>query len=282
MSSPLAIGAVSAVLRNLLDNGLIDVSGVLGPVTVSAIAPDRIDLAAADAVPRLNVFMHHAGENTALRNMDLPARNAWGDRIANPPLALDLDYLITAYGFADLQAEILLGYAMHVLHERPVLDRAAIRRALDPSPLDVSMLPPAFQALVASDLAEQFEAIRITPLPMNGDEMSKLWSAVQSHYRPSAAYRVSVLLIEAPRTARRSLPVLSRGVVDVATGRDRGVVVQPDMLPPGPTLLRVVPPMQQAAARLGDTVAIEGVRLDGNNVRARLRHRLLAGPADLS
>ena len=32
MSSPLAIGAVSAVLRNLLDNGLVDVSGVLGPV----------------------------------------------------------------------------------------------------------------------------------------------------------------------------------------------------------------------------------------------------------
>ena len=52
---------------------------------------------------------------------------------------------------------------MHLLHERPVLDRAAIRRALDPSPLDVSMLPPAFQALVASDLADQVEQIKITP-----------------------------------------------------------------------------------------------------------------------
>ena len=35
----------------------------------------------------------------------------------------------TAYGVDDFQAEILLGYAMHLLHERPVLDRAAIRRA---------------------------------------------------------------------------------------------------------------------------------------------------------
>lgn len=281
MSSPLAIGAVSAVLRNLLDNGLVDISGTLGPVTVSVIAPDRIDLDAADAAPRLNLFMHHAGENAAWRNRELPSRNALGDRITNPPLALDLDYLVTAYGFADLQAEILLGYAMHVLHERPMIDRAAIRRALDPSPLDVSMLPPAFQALVASDLADQFEAIRITPMPMSGDEMSKLWAALKTHYRPSAAYRVSVLLIEGTRAARAPLPVLSRGIVDADTGRDRGVVVQPDLLPPGPTLLKVLPPLQQSAARLGDTVALEGVRLTGANVRARLRHRLVDGAVEL-
>ena len=31
--------------------------------------------------------------------------------------------------------------------------------------------------------------------------MSKLWSAIQSHYRPSAAYQVSVVLIEAKRPA---------------------------------------------------------------------------------
>ncbi len=281
MSSPLAIGAVSAVLRNLLDNGLVDISGALGPVTVSAIAPDRIDLDAADASPRLNLFMHHAGENAAWRNRELPSRNALGDRITNPPLALDLDYLVTAYGFADLQAEILLGYAMHILHERPMLDRAAIRRALDPSPLDVSMLPPAFQALVAADLADQFEAVRITPVPMSSDEMSKIWSAVKTHYRPSAAYRVSVLLIETTRAARSSLPVLSRGIVDEDTGRDRGVVVQPDLLPPGPTLLKVVPPLQQSAARLADMVSVGGVRLNGANVRARLRHRLVDAPLDL-
>ena len=32
MSSPLAIGAVSAVLRNLLDNGLVDIGVPLNPV----------------------------------------------------------------------------------------------------------------------------------------------------------------------------------------------------------------------------------------------------------
>lgn len=281
MSSPLAIGAVSAVLRNLLDNGIVGVSGALGPVTVSALAPDRIDLDDANPPPRLNLFMHQASANAAWRNQVLPTRGAGGERAANTPLALDLHYLVTAYGFDDFQAEILLGYAMHLLHERPVLDRAAIRRALDPSPLDVSMLPPAFAALVASDLADQIEAIRITPAAMGADEMSKLWSAVQSHYRPSAAYQVSVVLIEGTKPVRSTLPVLSRGPVDLGTGRDRGVVVQPDLLPPGPTLLSVELPNKQSAARLGDTITLGGVRLEGSGVRARLRHRLLTTAVEL-
>src|SRR5215813_1058101 len=136
-------------------------------------------------------------QTCALPISDLPSRSAvTGERLSNAPLALDLHYVLTAYGKADFQAEILLGYAMHLLHERPVLDRAAIRRALNPSPLDVSMLPPAFQALTASDLADQVELIKITPATMSSDDMSKLWAAIQSHYRPSSAYQVSVVLIE--------------------------------------------------------------------------------------
>jgi hypothetical protein len=282
MSSPLAIGAVSAVLRNLLDNGLVDISGVLGPVTVSVVAPDRVDVDEANFAPRLNLFMHQALPNAAWRNRELPSRAPTGERITNAPLALDLHYLVTAYGVADFQAEILLGYAMHLLHERPLLDRAAIQRALDPSPLDVSMLPPAFQALAASDLAEQIEAVRITPVAMNTDELSKLWSASQSHYRPSAAYQVSVVLIEGRRPAGSPLPVLSRGPVDVATGRDRGVVVQTDLLPPGPTMLSITLPDRQAAARAGDLVTISGVRLEGAGLRALLRHRLVATPLEVA
>ncbi len=70
-------------------------------------------------------------------------------------------------------------------------------RALDPSPLGPSILPPAFQALAAADLADQVEAVTVTLEPMDTEEMSRLWSAIQAHYRPTAAYVVSVVLIEA-------------------------------------------------------------------------------------
>lgn len=284
MSSPLAIGAVSAVLRNLLDNGLIEAGAVMGAhVKVSAVAPDTIDLKSVEDPPRLNLFLHQVTPNLGWRNSALPSRGAIsGVRLTNAPLAIDLHYILTAYGRADFEAEILLGYAMHLLHERPVFDRASVRRALDPSPLDLSMLPPAFQALTASDLADQVELIKITPAAMGGDEMSKLWAAIQSNYRPSAAYQVSVVLIEGTQPGRTPLPVLSRGKVDPTTHRDRGVVVNADMQPPLPTLFTAKPQLEQSGARLGDTVTLSGARLSGSGHRVRLAHRLLAAPIEFT
>jgi Pvc16 N-terminal domain len=275
MSSPLALGAVSAVLRNLLDNGMVDIGTPLGSVTVTSVAPDTITLDDPDAPPSLNLFLYRVTPNPGWRNASLPSYGTNGDRIANPPLALDLHYLVTAYGTSDFQAEILLGYAMSLLHERPVLDRDAIRRALDPSPLGPTILPPAFQALTASDLADQVEAITVTLEPMDTEEMSRLWSAIQAHYRPTAGYLVTVALIEARKPSRSALPVLSRGPVDAATGRDRGVVVEPGLQPPYPTIERVAPPDEQTAARLGETVRLLGHHLDGTSVVARFAHRLL-------
>src|SRR5829696_2358178 len=282
MSSPLAIGAVSAVLRNLLDNGLVDIGAPLSPVNVTAVAPDRIDLEDADATPSLNLFLYRTSLNQGWTEVGLPMFDGNGTRLTHPPLALNLHYLLTAYGVADFQAEILLGYAMHLLHERPFLDRDAIRRALDPSPLGSSILPPAFQALTAADLADQLEAVTVTQEPMDTEEMSRLWSAIQAHYRPTASYLASVVLIEARAPSRTPLPVLSRGPVDPATGRDRGVVVEPSLLPPFPTIVRVAPPDEQPAARLGETVRLEGHHLSGATITARFAHRLLEEPNELT
>ena len=278
MSSALAIGAVSAVLRNLLDNGLVDVGPAVGSVKVTAVAPDTVKLDDPDAGPSLNLFLHRVTPNPGWQNVALPAYDGNGTRLTNPPLALDLHFLVTAYGSGDFQAEILLGYAMSILHERPVLDRAAIRRALDPSPLGPSILPPAFQALTASDLADQVEAVTVTLEPVDSEEMSRLWSAIQAHYRPSAAYVVSVVLIQATKPTRAALPVLSRGAVDPVSGREAGVLVQPDLGPTVPTLLTVRPPGEQVAARLGEVVRLTGAHLDGTGVEVDFVHRLLAEP----
>jgi hypothetical protein len=283
MSSPLAIGAVSAVLRNLLDDGLVEAGAAMGStVSVSAVAPDTINLDNNNDPPRLNLFLYRVTPNQGWSNVDLPSRSTvTGERLTNAPLALDLHYVLTAYGKADFQAEILLGYAMHLLHERPILDRAAIRRALNPSPLDVSMLPPAFAALSASDLADQVELIKITPAAISSDDMSRLWSAIQTHYRPSSTYQVSVVLIEGTKPAVSPLPVLSRGKRDPVTHRDRGVVVNPDLLPPLPTLFSADTLVPQTGARPSDQVVIGGVRLAGTGHVVRLMHRLFAQPFEL-
>ena len=275
MSNALAIAGVTAVLRDLLDSGLIDhdVVDAMGQgVAVTAVAPDTIRLEGTDARPQLNIFLYQATPNAAWRNMQLPSRDGNGARMSNPPLALDLHYLVTAYGVTDLQAEVLLGYAMQLLHETPALSRNAIRTALNPpsAPVSGALLPSIYQALRASDLAEQYEQIKITPTPMNTEEMSKLWSALQAHYRPTASYQATVVLIEATRPARAPLPVLTRGpaitsAVDPSKKIETGVVVQATLDSPFPEIDDIELPASQIVAHLGDNVTLKGNNLDGSN-----------------
>ena len=212
MSNALAIAAVTAVLKDLLNNGLIghDLASAVGAVTVTAKPPDLITTGVSEAA-QLNLFMYHATENAGWRNVGLPAMGVDGQRLANPPLPLNLHYLLMAYGAAEFQAEILLGYAMHLLHENPVLGRDAIRTALaPPAPVGGSELPPAYQALSAADLADQVELIKLSPEALSVEDLSKLWTAFGAKYRPTAAYQASVVLIQGTRSTRSALPVRNR------------------------------------------------------------------------
>jgi hypothetical protein len=216
MSSALAIASVTAVLRDLLNNGLIDhdVSAAVGNVTVSSTSPDRITLGLQTTQSQLNLFLYQASPNASWRNVGLPSRNGDGERISNPPLALNLHYLLTAYGALDLHAEILLGYGMQLLHETPVLTRRAIRTSLAaPSSVGgVDSLPAQMRALFTSELAEQVEQIKIIPETPNTEELSRLWAALGAPYRPTAAYQVSVVLIQSKQTTKAALPVRERNI----------------------------------------------------------------------
>jgi hypothetical protein len=275
MSNALAIASVTAVIKDLLDNAMIDhsLSTVVGDrVTITALPPDRIG-AGGNEIVQLNLFLYNIAPNPGWRNTGLPSRNNEGQRLTNPPLAIDLYYLLSAYGIEDFDSEILLGYAMQTLHEMPVLTRDAIRKALEPvSPVDGSHLPEGMKDLSASDLAEQVEMIKITPHSISTEEISKLWSAFQANYRPSVAYNVSVVLIESKYQTRSPLPVISRGHPDTTTGRDEGVITQPDLLPPFPTIQDVKPPDQQPSIRMGERLVVSGHHLDGDQVAVLLTH----------
>jgi hypothetical protein len=256
VSSALALAGVTAVLRDLLNDGIVNqnVSGVVGStVTVTTLPPDRVMASDGTEATQLNLFLRQVTPNLGWRNEGLPSREGSGrNRLSNPPLALDLHYLISAYGAADLHAEIVLGYAMQLLHENPVITREAIRIALQPPPDDAATLPPALRALADSGLQDQVEQLRITPEYLNSEEISKFWTAAQARYRSSAAYQVSVVLIQATDPTRTPLPVLSR----------QGFV-RPDLLPPVPTIDAIVPDAGQPVALLGTTISLNGHHLDG-------------------
>jgi hypothetical protein len=217
VSNALAIAAVTAVLKDLLNNGVIDqdLSAVVGTtVDVTALAPDMIDLDKLTG-SQLNLFLYRVTPNQGWRNVGLPERDGNGQRVDNPPLALDLHYLLTAYGKEEYHAEILLGYATQLLHQTPVLTRDAVRTTLGPPhppPLGANILPKSMQALSAAALADQVELIKIVPQTLTTEEISRLWAAFQVHYRPTAAYQASVVLIQSDRPTKSAPPVRSRGV----------------------------------------------------------------------
>lgn len=241
MSNALAIAGVTAVLRDLLNEGMINhnIASSVGNVKITSDPPDTIKTTGADADSRLNLYMYRVTPNQGWRNEGLPSRGANGTRLTNPALALDLHYLLTAYGKEQFHTDILLGYGMQLLHETPVLVRDRIRQSLGGAPpvSGAGVLPSTYPALAAADLAEQVEQVRIAPEFMNTEEMSKLWSAMQASYRPTAAYMASVVLIESRRPAKSALPVRQRNIAVRALNRPVIERVSPQLVAPGGTLV---------------------------------------------
>lgn len=259
MAGPFALAAVSAVLKDLLNDGLAnhDLSP-LGNVLVTALPPDRIPVTAADERSQINIFLYQATHNAALRNLDLPSRSPTGERISNAPLALDLRYLVTAYGREELHGDALLGFAMQVLHENPVLTRAMIDATLRPALPPGLSLPPGLEMISTSDLADQIESIKLVPVRLDTEELARLWSAMQAKYRPTAAYMVSVVLLETATAAKAPLPVLRQG----DSGRG-GAAAASGLLAPVPTILSVTLPGNRNQALPGDAIAITGHHFSG-------------------
>jgi len=256
MSGALAIAAVTAALRDLLTDGLLDHDlSAVGSVTVTALPPDRVTTGQNEP-NQLNLFLYQVTPNLGWRNEGLPSRDGNGRRVSNPPLALDLHYIMTAYGSQDFNAEVLLGYGMQLLHETPVLSRAQLRTVLGgASPVDGTILPPILGSLSALDLADQVELIKITPVTLSTEDLSKMWTAMQARYRPTMAYLVSVVLIQATGATKAAPPVLKRG------GDDRGPVALasgfPSLSGARPALSQLLPAM-----RLGDDLLLSGSDLD--------------------
>jgi hypothetical protein len=231
MSNSLAIAATTFTLRSLLMRGL-----GISDVTVKPpdVAKQNVQTS------RVNLFLYQTAVDAAWRNLDLPHQVKPGET-GQPPLPLCLYYLVTAYdaGDDDAKAQQLLGKAMSVLHDHPLLGAEEIKNATSAD-------------LADSDLHNQIERIRITPQPLSLEEVSKLWAAFQTNFRLSVAYQVAVILIESTRPTRTPLPVLTQGK------DDRGPAAQGDLIPPFPAIDRIDVPDGRSSALLDDQLTLVG------------------------
>src|SRR5918912_1180241 len=128
MSNFLAIGGVSASLQTLLrDRMELPPPMIRSDLQVAISTPQPEDDAAAAEPTRINLFLYRAMENGALKNQMIPGQGHPSE-YGHPPLSLVLHYMLTAYGATDdnglvneTRAHFLLGSAMRVLHDFPVI-----------------------------------------------------------------------------------------------------------------------------------------------------------------
>jgi hypothetical protein len=222
--SYLAIGAVTKAVAELLSKKM-NRPALLGSVVpkVTALPPDDERVGENDGV---NLFLYRVSVNPFLSN------TGWrGDRqnpsgAKRPPLALTLHYLLTAYAkkadgaaLDDITSHQLLGNAMTILHEYPVLND------VHDGDFDATL-----DAQFAPELRNAFEKIKVSIVPTTTtEEFSKIWTGFSKAIRLSVLYEVSLVQI-APSAPSPSVGPPVQGVqLSVATG---GVPVVESVSPP--------------------------------------------------
>jgi hypothetical protein len=266
VSNPVAIAATTLTLQTILQTAIVnDPSDTdLTDTTVTILPPDKAR--SNSSANQLNLFLYQILPDAAWRNMNIPNQVMPGET-GNPPLALTLHYLITAFG-KDNDTTLpyghhLLGKAMSVLYDHALLGPDEIRTYATPS-------------FPANNLDQQIERVRITLQPLTLDEIAKLWSGLVTQYRLSVGYEVSVMLIDSTQPKKTPLPVLTRGPAD------KGFPSQASLTPSLPTLSQILFPNAQVAARLGDTLVFNGFNLDGADVGLVFNHPLWTSTVEIA
>ena len=257
MSNHLAIAHVTAALGKIaLAAAKAEVSGAgltYGP-------PD-----ASDPSSRVNLYLYQVVPNAARANDELPSRASDGKLVARPRAALDLHFLFSFHGNNEpFAAERMAGAVARELHTNPILDSQRLSNGSSGE-----------EKLKKSDLSSAPDRIRVTPMLLSLEEMSRLWSVlVQKPHVLSLAYEASVVLIDAVTNPGARLPVLRRG------SDGRGAIVGTDRVPrlgaawigftDAPPTSRPLASLPSAA--LGTTVIVEGTNLDCESLELLFSH----------
>lgn len=216
MSNALALAHVTQALALLIENNV-------GPEFGEAVKVEPRKPPADPQLeqPTISVFLYQVTPNTSRRNDDLPTRAADGTLVKRPAAALDLHYVISAYGDEkELVGQRLLGSVVRTLHEIPVLPKDVIEQAGERP------------YLAGSDLAESAQRVRFTPTVMDVDETSKLWGMLyQTPYALSVVYQAALVLIDGRQTPVPGTPV-ERPQVRVLPFGAPGAPVPPGEQPP--------------------------------------------------
>lgn len=226
MAGVTAIQGVDDTLKKLTSDAVASLSQ-RPEVTIGPLDRDTEDL-------RLNWFLYRISPNAAYWNMEPPA-TGWTTARGCPPLALRLQYLLTAFpasatngGDQEQFAHAALAATMQALHANAILGE------------DDPATSPLAKPLV--------EPLRISLEMLDLEALSKLWTATTQPLRLSVGYEVSLVIVDSPAVHAAGPPVKEGGVVVAPTIGPRLRAVDPARVSFGDELLVAVEGLTAGAA----------------------------------
>ncbi len=164
-----AIKDIEETLKNLLKVGLDETFGE-DKVNITFEIPKEIK---EDDKNEVSVFLYQIFENMYLQNGE--SQRIDNNLLQQPPMYLDLLYLITSYG---KDKKLILGRVMQIFFDNAIMDSTIMQGSLSGADEDLKLL--------------------FNPLSL--DDLTKIWSAFQViGYRPSVSYMITPLKIDSSR-----------------------------------------------------------------------------------
>lgn len=138
----------------------------------------------AEEGTRITLWLYRVAVNEhSRRQVSLHASDAGAG-----PIALDLHFLMSAWGMSAEDEQVTLAWALHHLHQHPVLD--------------ASSLSP--EARWGHD-----EVIQIVPSELSTEDLMRVWDALTASYRLSVSYVARVVRIDATADTTEYRPVVA-------------------------------------------------------------------------
>lgn len=255
MSNFLAIATVTEAFRQVLNEAAAG-SGVAG-ASATAVRPTsgaNNGQPGNPPVAGVNVFLYQVTPNGAFRNVDAPTRRSDGTLLQPTRSAYDLHYLLTFYGSEpNYEPQRVMGNVLRVVHSVPALTRKRLE--------SVKM---SFPFLATSNLETEVEMVKLSMMPLNLEELSKLWSVFfQTTYNLSVAFQASVVIIDGTEISTPALPVQSRNIY--VRPFEQPLIEQ--------VLSKKLPADEPASGQplvVGDTLVLQGRNLLGDVTRIRI------------
>ena len=171
MANAFATHSVGESLVAYLKNAYAAQQEITQPFDFRLISSGELADSAAPAANALTLFLYGIAQNGEPRTPVAPG----GRSVANPPLAIELHFILTAWADDARMEQTVLTWAMREIQMHPVLDSTSLSSE---------------GGWAASD------AVQIVPAELSLDEMSRVWNLLSPRYRLSVGYVARVVRVD--------------------------------------------------------------------------------------